>query len=245
MKILALAFAVLLAPAVMAAEETPLSIWRMPHVWQRHMLLRRQLFEVLRTGDAARMEEICREAIKAIPGDATWHYNLACALAQQGKTDAALDELDKAIDFGFHYASSIEQDGDFAKVRNLPRFSKLVEKARSLAGKPGMGRPEPQTVTVRPGGKLTLGEENIAWNFDTGVYEANMKIGDPVIPLSPQAPHFGISKPTSPERPYVAAWISEGTSRGNVGDIYENRDGGHSMIAVGDFPGLVKVVASP
>lgn len=243
MRTLALVFAILLAPAVFSDEEVPLPIWKMPQVWPRHMQLRSQLVDVLRRGDAEKMEEICREALRLIPGDATWHYNLACALAH--KKDApgvALNELAKAIDFGFHDADAIARDKDFAGVRSLPRFAELVERARSLKGKPGQGRPEPKTAVARPGGKLILEEENLAWNFDAGVFEARMKIGSPASAISLQAANFGKSKPTAPERPYVAAWISEGTSLGNVGDIYENRDGGHSMLAVGDFPGLVNVV---
>jgi len=244
MRKLVLVFALLAAMAAVADEEVPLPIWNMPHVWQRHTQLRGQLFDVLRRGDAEKMEEICREALRVIPGDATWHYNLACALAQRDTPGVALNELAKAIDFGFHDADTIARDKDFARVRSLPRFAELVEKAQSLKGKPGRGRPEPKTAIARPGGKLILEEENLAWNFDAGVFEARMKIGAPASAISLQAANFGKSKPTAPERPYVAAWISEGTSLGNVGDIYVNRDAGHSMLAVGDFPGLVNVIAS-
>ena len=244
MRKLALVFALLATMAALADEEVPLPIWKMPHVWQRHTQLRGQLFDVLRRGDAEKMEEICREALRVIPGDATWHYNLACALAHRATPGVALNELAKAIDFGFHDADAIARDKDFERVRTLPRFAELVERARSLKGKPGRGRPEPKTAIARPGGKLVLEAENLGWNFDAGVFEARMKIDFPSGTISPQAANFGRSKPTDPGRPYVVAWISEGTSLGNVGDIYVNRDSGHSMLAVGDFPGLVNVVPS-
>ena len=91
-----LAIAILLAAVVCAAEEKPLPVWRMPQVWPRHVQLRQQLIDVMKAGDDAKMEEICREALSAIPGDATWHYNLACALAKRG-APGALAELENAI----------------------------------------------------------------------------------------------------------------------------------------------------
>ena len=242
----AAAFVLASSSAAPAGDEVPLSLWRMPLVWPRHIQLRNQLIAAIRANDAGAMERTCRDALKIIPGDATWHYNLACALARKGNSDGkALNELAKAIDFGFHDAAGIAADKDFKNIRDLPRFAELVGRARSLKGKPGAGRPEPATAVVRPGGKFTLEEANLGWNFDLGVYEANMKTGDPERPLAPQATDFGKSKPTAPERPYVVAWISEGTSSGNTGDIYENRDGGHSMLATGDFPGIATVEHHP
>ena len=141
-----LAFAILLVAAVCAAEEKPLPVWRMPQVWPRHMQLRQQLINVMQAGDDAKMEEICREALSVIPGDATWHYNLACALAKRG-APGALAELENAIDFGFRDADGIAKDPDFARVRENPRFAELVEKARSLRGQPGRGHPEIRAVS--------------------------------------------------------------------------------------------------
>ena len=138
MKKLALAFLFASAAAV-AAEEKPLPVWRMPQVWPRHMQLRQQMIAALKRDDAAKMEEVCREALKVLPGDATWHYNLAFALAKRAEP-SALDELEKAIEFGFHDADGIAKDSDFASVRENPRFAELVEKARALKGKPGRGR---------------------------------------------------------------------------------------------------------
>ena len=196
MKKLALAF-LFAAAAAVAADEKPLPVWRMPQVWPRHVQLRQQLIDVIRRGDAAKMEEICREALKVLPGDATWHYNLACALAKRA-APSALAELEKAIEFGFHDADSIAKDADFAGVRENPRFAELVEKARSLKGKPGRGHPEIRPSVVMPGSTLTLNETNMAWNFNIGVFEARFNIVEPVAPIASQANSFKKSTPNSP-----------------------------------------------
>jgi len=228
-----------------ASEEKPLPVWRMPQLWPRHMYLRGQLADVLKSGDAARMEVICREALRILPGDATWHYNLACALSQLGKTADAFDELDKAIEFGFRNASLIEKDTDFTRIRGNPRFAELVKKARALAGKPARGHPEIRPTYVPPNGKLVLDDTNTTWNFDDGVFEAHFLVTEPATPIASQAAAFDKSQPKSRELPYVRAWIADGTGASNLGDVYVNRDLGHSMLAVGDFPGLVNVKYSP
>ena len=244
MKKLALVF-LFAASAAVAADEKPLSIWRMPQLWPRHMQLRGQLADVLKRGDAARMEEICREALRVFPGDATWHYNLACAVSQLGKSANALNELDKAIDFGFRNAKLIDKDPDFARIRENPRFAELVKKASDLAGKPVLGRPETRSANALPNGKLVLDDTNVTWNFDIGVFEAHFRIAEPATPIASQAGAFDKSEPKSPELPYVRTWISDGTGASNLGDIYVNRDHGHSPLTVGDFPGIVSVKYCP
>ena len=239
-----LTFVILLVAVVCAAEEKPLPVWRMPQLWPRHLQLRQQLINVMKEGDDAKMETICREALSAIPGDATWHYNLACALAKRG-APGALAELENAIDFGFRDADGIAKDPDFARVRENPRFAELVEKTRNLRGKPGRGHPEIHTAAVQPNGHLTLNETNVVWNFDAGVFEAMFRVTDPTVSLASQAPLFEKSTPDAPERPSVIAWISEGTAAGNLGDIYYNRDRAHSPLRVADFPGIVNVQPGP
>ena len=233
------------AAAVAAAEEKPLPVWRMPQVWPRHVQLRQQLIDVLRRGDAVKMEEICREALKFLPGDATWHYNLACALSQNKKPADALAELEKAIDFGFRDADGIAKDADFASIRENPRFTELVEKARALKGTPGRGQPALVPSAIPAGGTVTLNEANTTWNYDAGAFEAHFHIAEPAMPIASLATAFRKSEPASPEIPSVRAWISDGTAAGNLGDVYVNRDLGHSPLPVSDFPGIVNVQYGP
>jgi beta-lactamase regulating signal transducer with metallopeptidase domain/tetratricopeptide (TPR) repeat protein len=59
----------------------------------------------------------------------TSSYNLGCAYAVAGNTDAALKALQSAIDRGLDIADYITGDDDLDSLRNDPRFEALVEKA--------------------------------------------------------------------------------------------------------------------
>ena len=222
-------------------EEKPLSVWAMPSVWPQHVRLRRDLIAAIQRGDRNAMESICRTAISIIPADATWHYNLACALAYRDDPAPALDELDKAITFGFRNVEAIEKDRDLVRVKGHPRFPSLVEKARALAGKPVPNRPATSARTVAAGGTVTLADTNFVWNLDTGVYAALLKFAPPKTLVSSMASSFSKSRPTAKEIPFVVPWLSEGTAAGNYGDIYLNRDNNHSAVNIADFPQLTAI----
>jgi len=232
------------ADAADAAVERPLSAWRQSLVWPQHRVLRQRLIEALRNGDVPTMEKVCREAVQLIPGDATWHYNLACALSYRETPDAALEELSRAVDFGFRNAQAIEGDKDFKRISKDRRFKEIVERARSTANIPVPGRPLPTPAFARFGGTATLTETNVVWNIDEGFFHGKLKLTGANVP-SPLAERFMASRPGGPERPYVVAWLSEGTAAGNGGDIYMNRDRNHSSLKVSDFPLLTTVRYTP
>jgi transcriptional regulator GlxA family with amidase domain len=58
-------------------------------------------------------------------------YNLACAYALKGKADEAFDTLTKAIDAGFRNPAFLENDSDWATLKDDPRFKAAVERLRA------------------------------------------------------------------------------------------------------------------
>jgi putative intracellular protease/amidase len=59
---------------------------------------------------------------RGAPDDA---YQLACAQGRQGKVDAAIDSLSKAVALGFHNQTLAENDVDLQAVRGDPRYARL------------------------------------------------------------------------------------------------------------------------
>ena len=54
------------------------------------------------------------------------HYNLACRLAVQGATGEALEELGRAIEFGYEDFEHLEFDSDLDNLRSLPGYQALL-----------------------------------------------------------------------------------------------------------------------
>lgn len=228
-----------------AAEEKPLSTWDLPRVFPHHSQLRAQFIGAIHRGDIPAMESICRAALEVMPGDATWHYNLACALAYREQPGPALEELDKSIMFGFRDAVAIEKDNDLVRLRELPRFAELVAKARALSTVPVPGRPVPAPLFAPMGGTAVFSETNVVFNFDTGVFDAQFQLARPQTSLADDALAYSKSKPDAPERALVVSYLRDGSGAGNEGDLYVNRDRGHSPLAAADFPHLTVVRYSP
>ncbi len=110
--------------------------------------------------DYAGAAELCRKMIELAPDQAVPYYNLACALAKQGKSEDAIAALAKSIELGYNDAGHMKRDDDLASIREDKRFAALVEKAgKAVPG--GKGRYEPgediagvKTVERSPEGGL-------------------------------------------------------------------------------------------
>ncbi len=57
-------------------------------------------------------------------------YNIACAEARLGRTDAALATLQSAIDAGFNNADQLENDSDFDSIKNEAAFAEFLQAMR-------------------------------------------------------------------------------------------------------------------
>jgi hypothetical protein len=63
-------------------------------------------------------------------------YNFADAAAVAGKTEAAIDYLQKAQDISAQPATILAADEDLKSLRKDPRFRALITKGRRLAALP-------------------------------------------------------------------------------------------------------------
>lgn len=94
---------------------------------------------IAREGRYTDAEKLFREAI-AIAGRAkqsgllgrAWD-NFACAAANAGRREEALNYLEQAIDNGFRAPDAIAADPDLKSLHGDPRFEALVAKARQSA----------------------------------------------------------------------------------------------------------------
>lgn len=225
----------LLCCIFVASAETPL--FEKPRTFKQHTLLLHQMMQAMRAGNIEKMEEVCRQAVELMPEDATWTYNLACALSYKADKKEALDTLDRAIDLGFRNPDAIQHDTDLKQLNKEPRFAKLIAKAKELQGKPVPGVVAIAPPTVIAGLPFEINPSNTVWNMDAGCFQSVFKMIRPSIqsgvnPESYKGPVSGLIRP----------WLKDGSAAGNFGDLYMNRDRGHSKPGVKDFGEMTPVV---
>ena len=83
----------------------------------------------LATGSNAAAERTFAELVKQRGAD-TDAYQLACAQGRQGKVDAAIDSLGKAVALGFRDRGLADGDADLSAVRGDPRYAQLFVRAQ-------------------------------------------------------------------------------------------------------------------
>jgi tetratricopeptide (TPR) repeat protein len=80
--------------------------------------------------------EVDHELVRRFPDDPTTHYNLACSLALLGRSEAALEELERAVALGYDDREHLLADEDLVSLRGSPRFESLVRALASSGGPP-------------------------------------------------------------------------------------------------------------
>jgi tetratricopeptide (TPR) repeat protein len=93
-----------------------------PRAWETN----RDVFALLDGGDHAEAKRVLTEALERYDDRGPLFYNLACAEAQLGEIDAALEHLRAALEVRPSFAADAREDHDFEPLRADPRFGRLV-----------------------------------------------------------------------------------------------------------------------
>lgn len=99
-----------------------------------HQLSRRSL-NLAEAGKLDEAETVLQQALILAPDHSVNLYNMACLKALKGRSDAALDYLERAASEGFTDFIHIERDPDLNSLRNLPRYKDLLAHKSELQRK--------------------------------------------------------------------------------------------------------------
>jgi tetratricopeptide (TPR) repeat protein len=93
-----------------------------PRAWE----INADVLPLFDSGQYAKARVLLTAALEAYDDRAIVHYNLACAEAQLGETDAALQHLAAALRERPSFAADAHLDADLEPIRSDPRFDALV-----------------------------------------------------------------------------------------------------------------------
>jgi tetratricopeptide (TPR) repeat protein len=94
----------------------------LPRAWETNA----EVFALLDGGDYAEAKRVLMQALDRYEDRGTLFFNLACAEAQLGETDAALEHLRAAIHERPSLADYAREDTELAPIRDDPRFAAVV-----------------------------------------------------------------------------------------------------------------------
>jgi tetratricopeptide (TPR) repeat protein len=81
-----------------------------------------EVFPLLDSGQYEEAKRLLEQAVHEFPDQGVHLYNLACAEALLGETDAALDHLLRSVELEDRFAEYAQEDDDLASLREDPRF---------------------------------------------------------------------------------------------------------------------------
>jgi quercetin dioxygenase-like cupin family protein len=90
-----------------------------PSSWERAS----QALRFWPTEEWDRAIEVLEGHLAETPDHAGTHYNLACAHARAGRTDIALDHLERAVELQESFGEYAPKDDDLTSLREDPRFA--------------------------------------------------------------------------------------------------------------------------
>ena len=222
------------APAP-APTPSPVSVFKLPQIQGQFAALQMAARAAMQKGDAAGAQKLVEQSLTLIPDEPGALYNLACALALQGKKDEALTMLEKAVKEGFNQAQHIREDKDLASLRADERFEKAAKAAETAKPAPSPLFNRTITPSLIEKGEARVGEANTVWDPRFGVFRVFFRSEGDLLKKSEPIKGWGEAGDL------IRKWHSEGTAAGNVGDLYDNHDGDHSNMGYESFPQLTRV----
>ena len=223
------------APATTNQPAGPASVFEMPRRQAIYFRLQLELQRQIKLKDYSGAEATCRQVLQLAPQDPTSLYNLACALALQGRSAEAITNLAESVKRGFRDAKLLKTDADIASLRDLPAFRQIakdLDRQAAVTNAPPQVHIEPAPVSD---GVAMVDEGNTAWDPMWGIFRVFFKFPDK------RDAGQGIVLDHGAVGDLLRQWSEEGTAAGNFGDLYDNHDGDHSNMDYGKFPQLTRI----
>jgi len=199
---------------------------------RRVLPLEAALTAALQARDRDAAVELARRLTREAPFHPAGFLRLAAFEASAFNTEAALDHLEKAVDRGFNNAAALASAAEFQSLRDLERFQRLLQRASASPGLQISSEVRPAEVT---GPTVEVAEDNVTLHPQLRLPIASYRFS------AAGAREREITTIAGAAGNLLRQWFQEGTAAGNWGDLYDNRDNGHSRLAARAFPQLTHI----
>ncbi len=190
----------------------------------------RRALETAEAGDTAAAAGILDALIAAHPRMGLLHANRAAIHMLADEPEAARAALRTAAARGFAGLPALLADPLFAPLAGAPRLASLAAAAPAPAPAPVPAEVLAGTARVDAG--------NTGWNPEIERLTPRFSF-----PARPAAPVLPVRRRAANE--LLREHVARGRAAGNHGDLYDNRDRGHSSLARDAHPQLAHVTYAP
>ena len=231
-RVLAAGLALLLGTGVPAQSQTQspapgyagVPIFEMPDLKGQEQALALQA----RSGDLAGAAQATDALIARY--DRAWQLRIvqAALAAAQQDTDVAISALLEADRLGADNLGTLLANAPFSAFAGDPRLATLIDR-------PTQPRPQPSPALVANGEAL-VSQANSGWDTETSRVRPRFTF-PPIL----QTHAFADAPPSGPLAD-LQRLVARGQAAGNAGDLYDNRDRGHSALRPGKRTQLTHVI---
>lgn len=187
-----------------------------------------QIVALYQAGKLEQAKTVLDAVLKQYPALPDPYFARAVVLAGLGKQTEALADLENAISYGFNNVTRLKTEPSFEKLRDNERFSALVLQAGQNPAALQSAEP-PKARLVRDGIALVSADntrhEPLTNTLQTEFQFRSRLFTDPKVMV--------IEGPVADR---LNNLYRRGKAAGNIGDLYDNRDRGHSAIRSNRYP---------
>jgi len=221
----------LLANAAFAQEEPRQWYGISPFEMQGFVAAERRVVALIRRGNQDAALNAFDQLIMQYPRVPRVHVNRAIILARSGQAAQAIDGLEEAARLGFEGFSKLAGDPALAKILATDRGRALLDDA-PVADTAVIF--SPAIPAIAKANQLVVTQANVDY-----LPKSDMLLIRTSFPERPFSP--SVSAANTPWASRINQLHASGVAAGNHGDMYENRDGGHSKIKLKEFPQVTKM----
>lgn len=191
-------------------------LFRMPAL----VAAEREAARLAASGELAGAASLLDQLAARFSGAARLQADRAVVAAAMGEDDAAFDALARAVALGLTDLDALLARPPLDRLATEPR----VEALSAAAPAPNAGAVPPPPTRVDTGEAL-VSTANTYWSAPDGRLVARFEMLEAMR-------RFQI-RDGKLEGPFktLQSWVARGRAAGNVGDLYDNRDGGHSPLS--------------